>query len=327
MLSTKLVVFYLIIILGGVAYGRYKKSQEGNSIGDDYLLIKKYLLHDKSLTDTRKPFLWIHIDYEVNARNWSSWGSRNSTNLNQPYMYLCIRSIVEQCGGSFNVVLVDDAAFQRLLPTWTIQVQSMPSPLKQHLRDLAMAKVLHKYGGVTVPASFICLRDLKPVFSSLLKGAGKTMFAGEFVARNSAAASAAFFPDSALMGCTKESPVMQQYIAYLEPLVTGDYTNEYEFLGQNDRWLYKQLISSPPKMSMLCGTLIGTKTADGRPVVIEELLGEEDVDFAKGAYGIYIPADQILNRLAFQWFARLSPRQVLTSNTVVGKYLLLSNDK
>jgi hypothetical protein len=242
-------------------------------------------------------------------------------------MYLCIRSIVEQCGGSFNVVLVDDAAFQRLLPTWTIQVQNMPSPLKQHLRDLAMAKVLHKYGGVTVPASFICLRDLKPVFSSLLKGAGKTMFAGEFVARNSASAAAAFFPDSALMGCTKESPVMQQYIAYLEPLVTGDYTNEYEFLGQNDRWLYKQLVSSPPQMSMLCGTLIGTKTADGRPVVIEELLGEEDVDFAKGAYGIYVPADQILNRLAFQWFARLSPRQVLTSNTVVGKYLLLSNDK
>jgi hypothetical protein len=327
MLSVKLVLFYLVLILAGVAYNRYKKSQEGNNISDDYNLIKKYLLHDKSLADTRKPFLWIHIDYEVNARNWSSWGSRNSTNLNQPYMYLCIRSIVEQCGGSFNVVLVDDAAFQRLLPTWTIQVQSMPSPLKQHLRDLAMAKVLHKYGGVTVPASFICLRDLKPVFSSLLKGAGKTMFAGEFVARNSASAAAAFFPDSALMGCTKESPVMQQYIAYLEPLVTGDYTNEYEFLGQNDRWLYKQLVSSPPQMSMLCGTLIGTKTADGRPVVIEELLGEEDVDFAKGAYGIYVPADQILNRLAFQWFARLSPRQVLTSNTVVGKYLLLSNDK
>jgi hypothetical protein len=203
----------------------------------------------------------------------------------------------------------------------------MPSPLKQHLRDLAMAKVLHKYGGVTVPASFICLKDLKPVYNELLKGAGQTMFAGEFVSRNSTAASVAFFPDSALMGCTKESPVMQQYVAYLEPLVTGDYTNEYAFLGQNDRWLYKQLISSPPQMSMLCGTLIGTKTADGRPVVIEQLLGEEDVDFARGAYGIYVPADQILNRLAFQWFARLSPRQVLTSNTVVGKYLLLSNDR
>ena len=118
---------------------------------------------------------------------------------------------------------------------------------------------------------------------------------------------------------------MQQYIAYLEPLVTGDYTNEYEFLGQNDRWMYKQIIAE--QMSMLCGTLIGTKTADGKPVVIEELLGEEDVDFARGAYGIYVPADQILTRLAFQWFARLSPRQVLTSNTVVGKYLLLSNDR
>ena len=327
MLSPKLVAFYLVIILAGIAYNRYSKSQEGNNMSDDYNLIKKYLLNDKSLADTRRPFLWVFIDYEVNARNWSSWGSRNSTHLNQPYMYLTIRSIVEQCGKSFNVVLVDDAAFQRLLPDWTIKVQNMPFPLKQHLRDLAMAKVLYKYGGLTVPASFICLKDLKSAYSDLLKGAGKSMFAGEFVARNSAAANVSFFPDSALMGCTKESPVMKQYITYLEPLVTSDYTNEYEFLGQNDRWLYKQLISSPPQMSMLCGSLIGTKTTDGKPVVIEELLGEEDVDFASDAFGIYIPSDQILNRLAFQWFARLSPRQVLTSNTVIGKYLLLSNDK
>jgi hypothetical protein len=237
-------------------------------------------------------------------------------------LYLCIRSIVEQCGQSFNVVLVDDAAFSRLLPTWTIKVENMPFPLKQHLRDLAMAKVLHKYGGVIVPASFICLKDLKPVFNGLLKGAGKTMFAGEFAARSD---SVSFFPDSQLMGCTKESPVMQQYIAYLEPLVTSDYTNEYEFLSQNDRWLYKELIAD--NMSMLRGSLIGTKTTDGKPVLIEQLLSEEDVDFAEDAYGIYVPADQILNRLAFQWFARLSPRQVLTSNTVVGKYLLLSNDR
>jgi hypothetical protein len=56
MISAKLVVFYLVIILAGVAYGRYKKSQEGNNISDDYNLVKKYLLNDKSLTDTRKPF-------------------------------------------------------------------------------------------------------------------------------------------------------------------------------------------------------------------------------------------------------------------------------
>ena len=118
---------------------------------------------------------------------------------------------------------------------------------------------------------------------------------------------------------------MQQYIAYLEPLVSSDYTNEYEFLGQTDRWLYKQLVAE--QLSLLGGSFIGTKTADGRPVVIEELLSEEDVDLDKSAYGIYVPADQILNRLAFQWFARLSPHQVLNSNTVIGKYLLLSNDR
>ncbi len=114
-------------------------------------------------------------------------------------------------------------------------------------------------------------------------------------------------------------------ILFGEGGVTSDYTNEYEFLSQNDRWLYKQIVAE--QMSLLRGSLIGTKTTDGKPVLIEQLLGEEDVDFAEDAYGIYVPADQILNRLAFQWFARMSPRQVLTSNTVVGKYLLLSNDR
>ena len=47
MLTPKLVAFYLVIILAGVAYSRYKKSQEGNNISDGYNLIKKYLYFER----------------------------------------------------------------------------------------------------------------------------------------------------------------------------------------------------------------------------------------------------------------------------------------
>ena len=30
-----------------------------------------------------KPILWIHNTLNINARNWQSWGSRNSKDLNQ----------------------------------------------------------------------------------------------------------------------------------------------------------------------------------------------------------------------------------------------------
>jgi len=40
---------------------------------------------------------------------------------------------------------------------------------------------------------------------------------------------------------------------------------------------------------------------------------------------MYIPADKILLRTNLQWFARLSAEQVLQSNTVIARYLLLCN--
>ena len=42
-------------------------------------------------------------------------------------------------------------------------------------------------------------------------------------------------------------------------------------------------------------------------------------------YGILIPSDEILKRRKYEWFSRLSHKQVLQSNTIIGNYLLLSN--
>jgi len=40
---------------------------------------------------------------------------------------------------------------------------------------------------------------------------------------------------------------------------------------------------------------------------------------------VYIPSDKILLRSNLQWFARLSPEQVLSSNTIIARYLLMAN--
>jgi len=39
-------------------------------------------------------------------------------------------------------------------------------------------------------------------------------------------------------------------------------------------------------------------------------------------YGVYVPSCEILKRSKFEWFARLSVKQVLESDTIVGKLLL-----
>ena len=54
------------------------------------------------------------------------------------------------------------------------------------------------------------------------------------------------------------------------------------------------------------------------------LLSNEYLDLYSEAYGIYIPADEILNRTNYQWFARMSQEQLLESRVIICKYMLIA---
>jgi hypothetical protein len=79
-------------------------------------------------------------------------------------------------------------------------------------------------------------------------------------------------------------------------------------------------------MNMIDGKLIGCKTKDNKPVYIDDLLQSSYINFDKNIQGIYIPSNEILNRIKYQWFARLSPKQLYNANVILSKYLLLSNN-
>ena len=83
-----------------------------------------------TITQSNKPLLWIHVDYKQNARNWLSFYSRNTTNLNQAYQYLTIKSIIDKCSDHFNVCIIDDTTFHKIIPGWTIQMNNISDPIK-----------------------------------------------------------------------------------------------------------------------------------------------------------------------------------------------------
>ena len=323
---TKNILFYIMILFIAFMCTQYKQTVRNGEILDEHDLIRKYLLHDQDY-DTifnkknAKPILWIHIEYDVNSRKWLNYGSRNTTELNQPYLYLTIRSIIQKCSNSFHVCLIDDSSFNKLLPNWTLSAQNLPSPLRPHLRELAFAKVLEMYGGMRIPPSFICFQNLFSIYNTALLPA--SAFAGEMLATSSVSTVAEFFPSTEIMGCKRNSPVMQKYISYLEVLISKDYTNEMDFLGECGRWCYSEIISG--NMSAITSTLFGIQSQSGSAILIDDLMGDQDIDLDKNAVGLYIPERELLKRIAFGWFVRLSPEQVLESNTLVGKYLLYSN--
>jgi hypothetical protein len=140
-----------------------------------------------------------------------------------------------------------------------------------------------------------------------------------------------------MIGCRKKDPLMKEYADYLEQLVAKDHTNEMEFTGETSKWwmaksaaaaggnclgLDKNQVASKYRVSIIPAEELGAKTTNNRPVLIEELLGDVDIRLSPTSAGIYIPDQEILKRTKYQWFARLSPSQVLESNTLVGKYIL-----
>ena len=105
---TNLFILFLILIVLGFLYRRYEDKLMREDKSNTYEAIQKYLLDGVSLAKSKKPILWIHIPYEYNTRQWVSFGSRSSFDLNQPYLYLTIRSIIKHCEDSFTICIFDD---------------------------------------------------------------------------------------------------------------------------------------------------------------------------------------------------------------------------
>ena len=144
--STKNIHYYLISI-GVIFTASYfaNKLKQPFETNDEYEMIRTYVLNDSPLYGFNRPKLWIHSQYQVNSRKWKSFGSRNSTDLNQPYLHLVIQSIVDKCGDDFHICLIDDESFSKLIPSWDIDITNMADPHKHLFRELAMMKVLSHY--------------------------------------------------------------------------------------------------------------------------------------------------------------------------------------
>jgi hypothetical protein len=312
---------FIILIVIGMLYDRLKHKIERDEHKDDYELVRKYLLNDNALKEG-KPIIWVHLNYEINARKWLNFGSRNTKQLNENYKYITIQSIINQAKGNFNVCLIDDESFMKLLPGWNIDLNQVANPMKTHLRNLAIVKLLYYYGGMRLPSSYLALKDLTGLYDTGLENTN--IFIGETINRNITNTQTQFFVNHTFMGCTKNHPVIKDLMLYLEQLNSKDFTNEQDILGLIDRKCYQYVFEK--KMNVVDGRLIGVKNEKNEAVLIDHLLESSYIDFDTNLQGIYIADNEILKRTKYEWFPRMSTKQLYQSNIILGKYLLLSNN-
>lgn len=317
---TNYLIFFVILVALGVFYNKFEEKRMREENKEDYNTIRKYLLDDVALAKSKKPILWIHVPYEYNSRNWLSFGSRTSFQLNQPYLNLTIRTIINHCDDDFTICVIDDTSFQKLVPGWSIDMTKISTPILDSMRTLGQMKLLREYGGMFCPISFVCMRPLIELYEKGTQSG--TMFMCETTNRNITSTTYDYYPSTAFCGAPKDCELVDQFIDFIQRTISSDYTSETEFAGKFDRWANAKIQAG--QITLINGNEIGVKTVDDRPILIDDLMANSYLNLYGRTYGILIPAEEILARRNFQWFARMSNAQVLESNTIIGNYLLVN---
>ena len=316
---------FSLILLASFVGNRFRQSYAERT-NDEYDLIKKYLLNESPLYGMSKPKIWIHSKYETNARNWIESHSRNTNNLNQPYLHLTIQSIIDHCGDDFHVCVIDDKTFSNLIPGWDVDVSTLAEPMKSQIRELGLAKLIYIYGGMLVPNSFICTKNLKSIYNDGMYGG--VPFVCEAINRTSnlleQKQKTLFIPSLYFMGAKREDPTIYELVEYLKSRnVTFHSSHERSFLGDSSQWCLDAIRSH--RMNLIGGERIGIKSKDRKQILLEDLMEEKDLDLSPDCCGIYIPADEVLIRTKYQWLAFITKQELLKSDIAISRYIKMSS--
>ena len=286
---------------------------------DDYALVKKYLLNENELYGNNKPKLWIHMDYHSNSRKWDNFMSRKNDNLNQPYIYLTIQSIINHNNNDFHICIIDDNSFEKILPNWDIKLDTISEPLKTKYRNIALLKLLHEYGGIIVPNSFICMKPLISLYNHMKSEKKPFMFEKiKYIPTNTNLKP--FLPHNYFMGSLKNDKMIEIMINQLNLHENHHFHNENNFQSDFEIWCLEQC--NEHNVRCMDGSLIGIKNNIGKPILIDHLMGEHFLDLNDNLlYGLYIPACELLSRPKYEYFAILPKEQLIQSNCIIIKYL------
>lgn len=152
-------------------------------------LVNKYLLRrsDDLLRLSSKPKLWVPFPKEQNRLQqgfyWKSFLDRSTEpdEVQIQFLQLSLRTIERHNAEQFQIVLVDDSTFAKLIPAWRlnrVDIERCASEgMKNHLRRIGMLQLLYLYGGMVVPPSFLCTDCLYDTYVQYTENGVKPFFA------------------------------------------------------------------------------------------------------------------------------------------------------
>lgn len=304
------IIFIIIVIfIFSVTYLTFKQTKYlASNNKTKFDVLKDHLLNNSSLSNKKKPILWIHVDFEKNARKWVNFSEKNTNNLNKPYLYLSTKSIIDSCSDSFQVVIIDNSTFTKLIPGWDIDFEKLSDPLKRNYIHLAKLKLLYNYGGLCVPISFFCKHDLYELYYD------NCIYQGDILCGLDKDDK----PLIDFIGSKKLNDNLHNIIKDTQLLLSNDYTDEMWFENK----LSKVFKHHKKSITFLDPKIIGTKDMHNKPLLLDDLFSNKKLSLCSYSnFGLYIPDQELTSRNKFNWFIYLNPFEVLDTQTAVNHFI------
>ena len=319
-ISTMIMAF-LGLGFGGYLYSRYqdkKAIQQMFESKED--VIRKVFINETQVKKTNKPILWIHIPYEKNARIWENFYSRMTDNLNLPFMYLTIKSIIDNNVWDFHVCLIDDDSFTKLLPKWQVPMNNLEETALSKYRKLGLIKLVYEYGGFVVEPSFLCFKSLIGFMKSMNKS-GKPFFFEELspIENERNTLETIYSPSLNFFGSPKKHEILETIIYNIEITIKNDNTSEMDFQNAIKQIILKNIHSD--NAYLLDCKFIGNKTNEHQNIDVDDFLNQStQIELYKESYGINIPYKTMLKRHKYMWFVNENISNILDGNYMLAYY-------
>ncbi len=300
------ILILLFIVLRHNYIKKLKEEKMRISRGE-YLDINQYFYDADNLRDSKRRKLWIHIPFEKNARKWVNFGSRNSYELNLPYMTLCIKSIVDTCSEKYDIIIYDDTNIHDILTDMDIDLSKISGSLLEKYREICRMKILYEYGGIMLPPSLYLHESISKIDTE------DTWYVIDSYNYQSDALKT-MLPSTIVTGSNEKNKHLKKYIQYLEEIALKDFGESSIHYSAN----YFLQNNIP----ILDGALIGLRDSANQPITLDQLMSSKELHLRSDAIGLYMPHEELLHRKSYQWYCYLSEKEVLDAHVAFSYYAL-----
>ena len=289
----KIIFYTLLLFIIRYFYSKYNLHLVKLDYDEKVKLLNNHIIY------SNKPNIWILVPNDINTRKWDSFGSRTSKKLNVPFVNICIDSVVKNCSDNFTINIIKDSSFSELLPDWKYTVKHAPDIEKNKLRKLGLLKLLYYYGGLTIPCSFFCEKNLIELYDKPVS----------FETMNTSITNDIneFLPTIDFFGSKKHNKFIEKLI--------NNYELEENYVTNKLGYLLKD------NSIVVDGKYIGTKTKKNKTVFIDDLFNNADLMDCGERYGVLLPLNDIINKSKYAWFSRMSVNQIKNSQLFISKII------